>query len=34
MHLFAYETYFLQGHNHHQIYEDLVLKKIIDEDKY
>lgn len=34
MHLFAYETYFLQGHNHHEIYEDLVLKKIIDEDKY
>lgn len=34
MHLFAYETYFVQGHNHQQIYEDLVLKKIIDEDKY
>ncbi|MBE4703986.1 hypothetical protein [Spiroplasma platyhelix] len=34
MHLFAYETYFVQGYNNQQIYEDLVLKNIIDEEKY
>lgn len=34
MHLFAYETYFVQGHNHQQIYEDLVLKNIIEDEKY
>lgn len=34
MHLFAYETYFVQGYNNHKIYEDLVLKNIINEEKY
>ena len=34
MNLFAYETYFLQGHNHQQIYEDLILKKVIVNEKY
>ncbi|MDQ7982847.1 MAG: hypothetical protein REH79_01330 [Spiroplasma sp.] len=34
MHFFAYETYFIQGHNHHQIYENLILKNLIDEEKY
>lgn len=34
MHLFAYETYFIQGHDNHQIYEELVLKNIIIEEKY
>lgn len=34
MHLFAYETYFVQGYGNHEIYEDLVLKHIINEEKY
>lgn len=34
MHLFAYETYFVQGNDNHQTYEDLVLKNIIDDEKY
>lgn len=34
MHLFAYETYFVQGQNHQQTYEDLILKNIIDYEKY
>lgn len=34
MHLFAYETYFLQGHNNYNYYEELILNKIITEEKY
>lgn len=34
MHLFAYETYFVQGYGNHEIYENLVLKNIITEEKY
>lgn len=34
MHLFAYETYFVQGQGNHEIYEELVLKNIIQEEKY
>lgn len=34
MHLFAYETYFVQGNNHEETYEELVLKNIIDDEKY
>lgn len=34
MHLFAYETYFIQGYGNQEIYEDLVLKNIINDAKY
>lgn len=34
MHLFAYETYFLQGHNNHNYYEELILNRIITDKKF